>query len=263
MTWIAPAGSFRKRQFSGLDSLFQTNPRSCLVILSKSMDSVNGDKILEPLIGHGFRVLAVTPDLWDLCKGTPAESWLNEIKNGSKDPGAIPLAQNLSNLMRLAALYKYGGVYLDTDFVILKDLSGLRNVIGAQSVKKKGNPTKLNNAILVFDREHPLVYTFMEEFASTFDGNRWGHNGPHLVTRVVDRVARNKDFKFRVLPQVAFYPVDWNRIAGFSSGLVTQPMRNGSMSRSGGSTIRATGCTCGTRKVVDSTLNKGVLLIDC
>ncbi|XP_073271478.1 uncharacterized protein [Primulina huaijiensis] len=181
MTWIGPADSYREREFFGLETLFQTNPQSCLIIMSKSMDTVYGDKILEPLIGCGFRVLAVTPDLWGLFKKTPAETWLKEIRNGSRDPGQIPLAQNLSNLMRLAALYKYGGVYLDTDFVILRDFSVLKNVIGAQSVDIKGNWTRLNNAVLVFNRKHPLVHKFMEEFASTFDGNRWGHNGPYLV----------------------------------------------------------------------------------
>lgn len=215
MTWISPADSYREREFFGLETLFQTNPQSCLIILSESMDTVYGDKIIEPLIGCGFRVLAVTPDLWGLFKNTPAETWFKEIKNGSRDPGHIPLAQNLSNLMRLAALYKYGGVYLDTDFVILRDFSVLKNVIGAQSVDNKGNWTRLNNAVLVFDRKHPLVYKFMEEFASTFDGNRWGHNGPYLVSRVVDRVARNEEFKFTVLPPMAFYPVDWTRIAGY------------------------------------------------
>lgn len=215
MTWIAPANSYREREFFGLETLFQTNPQSCLIILSKSMDTVYGDKILEPLIGCGFRVLAVTPDLWGLFKKTPAETWLKEIKNGSRDPGQIPLAQNLSNLMRLATLYKYGGVYLDTDFVVLRDFSVLKNVIGAQSADIKGNWTRLNNAVLVFDRKHPLVYKFIEEFASTFDGNRWGHNGPYLVSRVVDRVARNEGFKFTILPPMAFYPVDWTRIEGY------------------------------------------------
>ncbi|KZV31399.1 lactosylceramide 4-alpha-galactosyltransferase-like [Dorcoceras hygrometricum] len=215
MTWIAPVDSYRERQFFGLETLFQTNPQSCLIILSKSMDSVHGDKILEPLIGCGFRVSAVAPDLWDLFKNTPAESWFHDIRNGTRDPGVIPLAQNLSNLIRLAALYKYGGVYLDTDFVILKDFSVLRNVIGAQSVDNKGNWTRLNNALLVFDRAHPLVYKFMEEFASTFDGNRWGHNGPYLVSRVADRVATGEEFNFTVLPPVAFYPVDWIRIARY------------------------------------------------
>ncbi|KAL0375320.1 UNVERIFIED_CONTAM: hypothetical protein Sradi_3447700 [Sesamum radiatum] len=215
MTWISPVDSFGEREFFGLESLFQTNPTSCLIILSRTMDSTQGKTILQPLISRGFRVRAMSPDLWILFNNTPAEGWLNDIKNGNKDPGAIPLAQNLSNLIRLTALYKYGGVYLDTDFIILKDFSGLRNAVGAQSIDANGNWTRLNNAVLIFDKNHPLVYMFMEEFASTFDGNRWGHNGPYLVSRVVNRVAKTGQFNFTVLPPMAFYPVDWTRVAGF------------------------------------------------
>ncbi|XP_012850418.1 PREDICTED: lactosylceramide 4-alpha-galactosyltransferase [Erythranthe guttata] len=215
MTWISPANSFGQREFFALESLFQTNPESCLIIISTTMDSEEGFKILEPLISLGFRVQSISPDLSDLLKNTPAETWLVEIKNGIKNPGEIPLAQNLSNLIRLAVLYKYGGVYLDMDFVVLKDFSGLRNSIGAQSIDANGKWSRLNNAVLVFDKKHPLIYKFMEEFALTFDGNIWGHNGPYLVSRVVDRVAKTKDFNFTVLPPMAFYPIDWTRISRF------------------------------------------------
>ncbi|XP_057801272.1 uncharacterized protein LOC131016579 [Salvia miltiorrhiza] len=215
MTWISPADFFGERELFGLESLFKTNPKGCLIILSNTLDSIHGSKLLQPLIEIGFRVRAISLDLSSLFNDTPAEIWFDQIKNGSKNAGEIPLPQNLSNLIRLAALYKYGGVYLDTDFIILKDLSRLRNSIGAQSVDVNGNWTRLNNAILVFDKNHQLVYKFMEEFASTFDGNIWGHNGPYLVTRVVDRVVRVRDFNFTILPPIVFYPVDWIRIPRF------------------------------------------------
>ena len=71
------------------------------------------------------------------------------------------------------------------------------------------NWTRLNNAVLVFEKEHPLVYSFMEEFATTFDGNRWGHNGPYLVSRVVKRAQETIGNSCTVLPPVAFYPFNW------------------------------------------------------
>lgn len=215
MTWISPADAFGEREFFGLESLFRSNPGSCLIILSRTLDSEQGGKILDPLTNLGFLVRAITPDFWALIKNTPAEAWFNDMKAGRIDPGEIPLAQNLSNLIRLAALYKYGGVYLDTDFIILKDLSRLRNSIGAQSTNTIGKWTRLNNAVLVFDKNHPLVCKFMEEFASTFNGNKWGYNGPYLVSRVVSKVARREGFDFTVLPPMAFYPVDWTRVDGF------------------------------------------------
>nr|GMC81777.1 lactosylceramide 4-alpha-galactosyltransferase-like [Ipomoea batatas] len=215
MTWIASANSFGRREFLSLESLFKAHKDGCLIIISQTMDSEYGNRVLEPLIRFG--VLAVKPDLEFLFKNTPAEDWYDDLRSGKKDPGEIPLAQNLSNLIRLAVLYKYGGVYLDTDFIVLKDFSGLRNSIGAQSINLSGNWSRLNNAVLVFDKGHPLLLKFLEEFSATFDGNKWGHNGPYLVSRVVEKVSSGSavSFNFTVLPPMAFYPADWTRIAGF------------------------------------------------
>ncbi|KAF8402679.1 hypothetical protein HHK36_010768 [Tetracentron sinense] len=216
MTWISPAKSFHQRELIVLESLFKAHPHGCLMILSRTMDTRHGNWILKPLQDRGFRVLAVTPDLPFLLENTPAEAWLEETKKGNKDPGEIPLAQNLSNLLRLAVLYKYGGVYMDTDFIVLKKLSDLKNSIGAQSINiETGNWTRLNNAVLVFDKSHPILYKFIEEFSLTFDGNKWGYNGPYLVSRVVERVATTPEYNVTVLPPMAFYPVNWNGIGGF------------------------------------------------
>ncbi|XP_068667785.1 uncharacterized protein [Aristolochia californica] len=215
MTWIKPARSFGEREFLSVESLFNAHPDGCLMILSTTMDSHYGARILKPLVKGGYRVKALAPDLAFLFEKTPAATWFKELKKGNVDPGEIPLAQNLSNLLRLAALYKFGGVYLDTDFIILKKLSGFRNSIGAQTMDREtGNWSRVNNAILVFDKKHPLLYKFIEEFSLTFNGNKWGHNGPYLVSRVVERVQRNPAYNFTILPSMAFYPVDWNRIKG-------------------------------------------------
>ncbi|MBA0713507.1 hypothetical protein Golax_012538 [Gossypium laxum] len=212
MTWISTVETFGTREVLAVESVFKAHPHGCLMILSRTLDSAQGHMILKPLLDRGFKVQAVTPDLPFLLKNTPAEAWFNDIKSGEKDPGGIPLAQNLSNLMRLAALYKYGGVYLDTDFIVLKSFKGLKNTIGAQSINSAKNWTRLNNAVLVFDMNHPLLYKFIEEFALTFDGNKWGHNGPYMVSRVVHRVEGRPGYNFTILPPVAFYPVDWIKI---------------------------------------------------
>ncbi|KAL5710363.1 lactosylceramide 4-alpha-galactosyltransferase [Ranunculus cassubicifolius] len=215
MTWISPVKKFGERELFSVESVFKSHPYGCLMILSQTMDSKQGNEIFKPLIQKGCKLLAVAPDLPFLFKNTPAETWFEEMKKGNKDPGEIPLAQNLSNLLRLAVLYRYGGVYLDTDFVVIKKLSGLRNTIGAQSMDAdSGNWSRLNNAVLIFDKKHPLIYKFIEEFALTFDGNKWGHNGPYLVSRVLERVKNRPGFEVTVLPPLAFYPLSWSKIGG-------------------------------------------------
>ncbi|XP_021823809.1 lactosylceramide 4-alpha-galactosyltransferase-like [Prunus avium] len=216
MVWLSPAKSFGERDFLTMDTLFKSHPQGCLMIISNSMDSARGYRILKPLLDRGFKILAISPDFPFLVKNTPAESWLEELKSGRTDPGYIPLSQNLSNLIRLAMLYKYGGIYLDTDLIILKDFSGLRNAIGAESLDSESKIWKrLNNAVMIFDINHPILLDFLEEFATTFNGNKWGHNGPYLVSRVIarlERSGRSLDYNLTILPLKAFYPLDWIRI---------------------------------------------------
>jgi lactosylceramide 4-alpha-galactosyltransferase len=215
LTWMSPVEAFSPRERLGLESVFKHHPGACVVVLSRTMDSEEGEGILAPFRARGYRVMAVTPDVAGLFGGQPAARWLGRLRDGSGDPGCINLMQNLSNLMRLAALYRYGGVYLDTDVVVLRSFTGLRNAVGAQSRAASGQWTRLNNAVLVFDRAHPAVHEFLREFAATFDGSRWGWNGPYLVSRVLHHVllqarppwANCSDVA--VLPLQAFYPVNW------------------------------------------------------
>lgn len=212
MTWFSPVKYFRRRDFWAVESLFKAHPRGCLLIVSSTMDSRLGYRVLNPLIHRGYKVLPIVPNLPFLVENTPAEPWLKMIKNGTMDPGMF-FVMNLSNLIRVAALYKYGGVYSDTDFIFLKDVTGLRNVVGAQSidmVTKKWS--RLNGAIMIFDKGHPVLFKFLQDFALMYDGNKWGHNGPYLVSRVVTRVSKRPGHEVNVMPPEAFYPVDWIKI---------------------------------------------------
>ncbi|XP_028764378.1 LOW QUALITY PROTEIN: lactosylceramide 4-alpha-galactosyltransferase-like [Neltuma alba] len=209
ITGISPARLFLSRELLSLKTLFKVHPRACLIRVSRTLDSKQGKRILRPLtrIDRGFKVASVTPDLQSLFRKTPAKAWLHDLRKG-KDPGKIPLSQNLSNLIRLVTLYKYGGIYLDTDFIVLKSFQffGLRNSIAAQGVDPVSkNWTRLNNAVLLFDKNHPLLFRFIEDFETGFDGNKWGHNGPYMVSRVVERVK--EVLKFTILPPTSFYHV--------------------------------------------------------
>ncbi|BBN00597.1 lactosylceramide 4-alpha-galactosyltransferase [Marchantia polymorpha subsp. ruderalis] len=217
--WIWPVSQFGPREQLSLESLFKTHPMACLVILSRSLDGEEGEQVLQPFLDQGLKLLAVTPDIPLLFQGTPAAGWYEKLIKGMLDPGHISLSKNLSNLMRLVALFKYGGVYLDSDVVVLRNFSSLGNVIGSQQSDAHGNWTVLNNAVMKFARGHPLMAECISEFAHTFDGNRWGHNGPYLVTRVVKRVRKRfpllGPWQCDVLPPLAFYPVDWIHIRSY------------------------------------------------
>ncbi|XP_072962107.1 uncharacterized protein At4g19900-like [Typha angustifolia] len=219
MTWFSPLEDFGPRELFVMESLFKSHQNACLLIVSSTLDSPKGTQLLKPFKDRGFKVAALAPDFAYLLKNTPAQAWFARLRRGEVNPGDVSLGQNLSNLIRLVLLYKYGGVYIDADVIIMRSFHGLRNAIGAQTaVAATGNWSRLNNAVMVFDEKHPLLREFIEEFATTFDGNKWGHNGPYLVSRVVERVESRQGFEFSILPPVAFYPVDWSRIGGLFQG---------------------------------------------
>lgn len=214
-TWISPSASnFGVREQLAIESVFKWHPSACVVIFSRSLDSPEGRKLLKPFSSRGYRIMAVTPDHVSLFYDTPAARWFRKLREGLQDPGEINLMQNLSNIMRLVALYKYGGVYLDTDMIVLKSFSDLRNTVGAQSMNLvNGKWTRLNNAVLVFDRNHTVVLKFIREFDQTFNGNKWGYNGPYLVSRVVKKLKNSEErLAISILPKPAFYPYNWMRI---------------------------------------------------
>lgn len=219
MTWISSFKSFGERELFTVQSLFKSHPNGCLVIVSSSIDSKGGMNVLKPFSDNGFRVIAISPDCDFLFKSTLAESWLHRLRRGEVDPGGVSLGQNLSNLLRLTLLYKFGGAYIDTDVIILKSFTNLRNAIGAQTVDlETGNWTRLNNAVMVFDKGHPILLKFIEEFARTFNGNKWGYNGPYLVSRVVQNLKGSDRFDVNILKPMAFYPLDWSRIRSLFQG---------------------------------------------
>lgn len=214
-TWISPSASnFGVREQLAIESVFKWHPSACVVIISRSLDTPEGRKLFKPFRSRGYRIMAVTPDHASLFYDTPAARWFRKLREGLQDPGEINLMQNLSNVMRLVALYKYGGIYLDTDMIVLKSFSDLRNTVGAQSMDLvNGKWTRLNNAVLVFDRNHTVVLKFIREFDRTFDGNKWGYNGPYLVSRVLKRLKNSEEsLAVSILSSSAFYPYNWMRI---------------------------------------------------
>ncbi|MFS8023239.1 putative glycosyltransferase, DXD sugar-binding, alpha 1,4-glycosyltransferase [Helianthus anomalus] len=219
MTWISSSNSFNKRSIQSIESVFKSHPKACLLIISNSLDSIKGRQILQPFVEKRFRVTSIAPDFSYLFKNTMAESWFSKLIRGQVQAGNVPLGQNLSNLVRLCLLYKYGGVYIDADVIVLNRFDKVKNAIGAQTIDPNSKKwTRLNNAVMVFDKMHPLVYKFIEEFALTFNGNKWGHNGPFMVSRVVSRLQGRPGYKFTVLPPPAFYPVSWVNVRALFRG---------------------------------------------
>ncbi|KAB7506647.1 hypothetical protein Anas_00666 [Armadillidium nasatum] len=108
---------------------------------------------------------------------SPMKEWfLNKMWVQSKFPEI-----NFDDPLRFLLLFKYGGIYLDMDTIVLKNLEKEENFVGLEIDEH------INSAIMGFRKGHPLLNDCIEEMTKHFDGEAWGVNGPVLITKIFRR----------------------------------------------------------------------------
>ncbi|XP_072427888.1 lactosylceramide 4-alpha-galactosyltransferase-like [Chiloscyllium punctatum] len=153
-------------------------------------------------------VILLPLNLKTLFANTPFDGWYQQV---------IPDLEQywvhvLSDACRLALLWKYGGIYLDTDIISLKPLP-FTNFICAQQ------ENLANGAALGFSRHHNFTQNCMIDYVNNYQGEIWGHQGPLLMSRVLRRWCKTDDLDEFVgakcngisyLPSTFFYPIPYD-----------------------------------------------------
>ncbi|NWI94729.1 A4GAT galactosyltransferase, partial [Pitta sordida] len=115
----------------------------------------------------------------------------------------------LSDACRIVLMWKFGGIYLDTDFIVLKNLQNLTNAMGMQ------NEDELNGAFLSFKPKHKFMEVCMKDFVKNYNGFIWGRQGPELLTRVfkkwcsIETIQSMSCKGVNALAPEAVYPIPW------------------------------------------------------
>lgn len=211
MAWTTPPWSYTVRHQRGLESLLYFHPRACVVVFS---DSIELD-FFNDFVKDGYRVAVVMPNLDELLFDTPthifASVWLDWRK--------VDLYYiHYTELLRLAALYKYGGVYLDSDVIVLKPLDSLNNSLGTESPVDE--ELSLNGAVMAFEKNSSFILDCLTEFTATYDDTLLRWNGAELLTRVakesIKRSGKNWVNKtFKIQPHWAFFPLSFHNIKSY------------------------------------------------
>ena len=127
---------------------------------------------------------------------------------------------NISNFVRLFAVYNDGGIYLDTDVEALKsfdDLLPLECFFGFETEKPVLNfAPVINNATFGAVPKHLLIKEIMVQLLERFDGLEEAHlSSPNLTTEILRTVGfgeyGNREFDgINVFPKEYFYPYYFN-----------------------------------------------------
>ncbi|CAM8961374.1 unnamed protein product [Rhodiola kirilowii] len=217
MVWNSPPWMFSLRLKRSFETLLLQHHEACVVVFSETVEL----DFFEAFVNEGFKVAVAMPNLDELLKGTPTEVFASVWFEWRKTKF---YSTHYSELVRLATLYKYGGIYLDSDVLVLKPLSSLTNSIGHENTHAK---SPLSGAVMAFRKHSPYIMECLKEFHSTYDETKLRWNGAELLSRAAKRFLSaenilNKQEELNVLPSSAFYPVSRGSIIRYFKAPTTE-----------------------------------------
>ncbi|MEO6719450.1 MAG: glycosyltransferase [Ferruginibacter sp.] len=114
-----------------------------------------------------------------------------------------------ADFFRYAILYKKGGVYLDIDSLIKKNLDGLIKPDDEAIIAREGHPGLYAQWALIYNAGHPFLAKTMEKVIDNLQQNRFPHDvhkmtGPTVYTEAIEEcLSQNTEINFRT------YKVDY------------------------------------------------------
>ena len=117
----------------------------------------------------------------------------------------------VSDVMRLAVLEQYGGVYFDTDVEVLRDISLL---LGDEGFIGFENEQFVNSGQVMATVPHqPVVQAMIEEYKkmhfANADGSLNAVGCPHLNTDVMERFGLVRNGQEQIVAGIRVYPADY------------------------------------------------------
>lgn len=224
--------SFRINNMRVLESVFYHHPDAHVKIHVPKDKPINRTRF-EPLLERGYHVEIESFDLVSLVNEYMATEDSSNIMDKNATRRWIQRIPELSNqtfwhidcsdLSRLLFIYTQGGIYMDTDIILVKPLHNLtKNFMVWQWRKRR----YANNAVLRFDQGNEFVGRAIAAFfvRSNTTTASWGINGPTLVSETLNKnyadcafgktyhptasnVSEPQQCPVSVLPVETFYPL--------------------------------------------------------
>ncbi|CAH0564859.1 unnamed protein product [Brassicogethes aeneus] len=204
------------RQACAVESAALLNPRRMVYLLFASPavlknEGSESDRMLEAILTYpNVRIHHLNYEKY--TKGTPLE----DLYRSGEIETSYYAQSHASDVLRYLTLWKYGGIYLDLDVIVIKSLSNLPgNFAGSES------EANVAAGILGFNSTgigHNLAKTCVNDLKNHFNGKEWGFNGPGVITRLLKNICgadKAKDMLkkdcqgFHVFPPESFYAIPW------------------------------------------------------
>jgi len=193
----------------GEDNIFfiETSPKEVITPREAcSLESAARNSGLHVIMVRAAKVLDkadnTTCQILNRFKGAISVYHIDPVKFAEKTPlegffTSAKLAESMSKFvhsadaLRLLLIDRYGGFYADLDFVIIRSLRGLQNVIASDQITREEftdeNHLKVGdtvtNAMFHFSKGAPILTIALQNFNNAFQSHVWASGGPDLLHR--------------------------------------------------------------------------------
>ncbi|XP_062142934.1 lactosylceramide 4-alpha-galactosyltransferase-like [Drosophila sulfurigaster albostrigata] len=174
------------RQTCSIESAALHNPNFQVFVLFANPKVIDPENPFLNIIRSYSNVHLRQLNIWRYVKDTPVEDW---IVRDNKFISRFP-TEHTSDLLRLLTVYRFGGIYMDMDVVVLRSMEDIPlNFMGAQITNV------ISNAVISLEPTgigHEVGELFLREFQQTFNGTYYLFNGPMLIERVLAKICGTK-----------------------------------------------------------------------
>ncbi|KAF9187396.1 hypothetical protein BGZ50_001974 [Haplosporangium sp. Z 11] len=218
-----PGTTWQARHYQAIETLLVHNPNAILIILSNTLPP----DFFRDYTRQGFQIhiLSFSKDLllkrkWFFSPNT--EEWLQRWDDWAVAGSFFPV--HLADYLRLVALYKYGGLYMDMDALWVRAPGdGMTEFIGAdlsdndqdRSWTLDETNTYLANGVMRFRRGRTMFRQIAEDYftLSKYDPECFNCGGPRAFTTYVKKHRIELESNgLTILPREALYPYNWKEI---------------------------------------------------
>ncbi|XP_033183907.1 lactosylceramide 4-alpha-galactosyltransferase-like isoform X1 [Bombus vancouverensis nearcticus] len=202
------------RQACAVESAAKMNPSMnvYLLFISPSKISDQSREMFNQLQTYSnVRIRHIKPEKY--MRDTPLHLWYS---SGILKKSYWPRS-HMSDILRYLTLWKYGGIYLDLDVVVIASLERLTNFAGAEDWKN------VAAGVMGFDVTElgrRMADACIRDMRANFRGDVWGNNGPGVITRTLQKLCSTKYVRdmttsrchgFKVFSPSTFYPIHYEK----------------------------------------------------
>ncbi|XP_068135237.1 alpha-1,4-N-acetylglucosaminyltransferase-like [Hyperolius riggenbachi] len=196
-----------------IESAARVYPDRQVVFFMKGLNHTNSEDDAKRALSHyptlsSLENVHIYPlNIEELFNNTPLLQWYTKVDNSQEKFWT----HVKSDGCRLAVIWKYGGIYMDSDVISLRPIPN-RNFLASEA---SGQCT---NSVFGFPARHNFPWIFMEDFVKKYNGNVWGNQGPILFTRVFATICPLPNYKgvedltcgnISLLHPQRFYPIGY------------------------------------------------------